>query len=266
METAEKKVATKFDLSRFNPDPGLLSYYSRFATFEDFWRSCPRALWMFWVAEMLGVDDRLLTKAKVKCVNAVRRLMVDPRSTAAVDAALLYANGKIRKEELLKYHQAAVDAISVKDNAAISAAKIAAADATDITSINTVVYAVSAAVAAGDANNVAATRESSLRKIASIYRKEFTKAVLEKVAFNHSLDTSLRNPYDEPRNRNTIEGVRGYVKKIAATSENSLAPLPKPKAAPSGALKDALSSQRLEPATPQLKNGRATKMSRNLNS
>lgn len=33
-------------------------------------------------------------------------------------------------------------------------------------------------------------------------------------AFNHLIDSAIRNPYDEPRNRNTIEGVKGYIKRI----------------------------------------------------
>jgi hypothetical protein len=33
-------------------------------------------------------------------------------------------------------------------------------------------------------------------------------------AYNHMLDDAIRNPYDEPRNRNTVEGVEGYIKRI----------------------------------------------------
>jgi len=36
--------------------------------------------------------------------------------------------------------------------------------------------------------------------------------------YNHDLDPALRNRYDYPRNRNTVEGIRAYVKLIESKS------------------------------------------------
>lgn len=37
--------------------------------------------------------------------------------------------------------------------------------------------------------------------------------------FNHMLDSALRNRYDYPRNRNTVKGIQGYVKRIEKASD-----------------------------------------------
>lgn len=40
--------------------------------------------------------------------------------------------------------------------------------------------------------------------------------------FNHVLDPHLRNPFDHPRNRNTIEGIQSYIKKIEKASDEEM--------------------------------------------
>lgn len=37
--------------------------------------------------------------------------------------------------------------------------------------------------------------------------------------FNHMLDPNLRNWYDEPRNRNTVQGIKNYIAKIQKLSD-----------------------------------------------
>lgn len=37
--------------------------------------------------------------------------------------------------------------------------------------------------------------------------------------YNHELDPALKNPWDYPRNRNTIEGIRSYIERIKKLSE-----------------------------------------------
>ena len=37
--------------------------------------------------------------------------------------------------------------------------------------------------------------------------------------YGHQLDTNLQNPYDYPRNRNTVKGIAGYIKKIEDKQE-----------------------------------------------
>jgi hypothetical protein len=39
--------------------------------------------------------------------------------------------------------------------------------------------------------------------------------------YNHTHDPFLRNPYDFPRNRNTINGIRGYIAKIEKAEEDA---------------------------------------------
>jgi hypothetical protein len=105
---------------------------------------------MLWIAVRLGVDDRTLAKAKVLCANTVLHLMKDKRSTAAIDAALRYADGEISQEELDMYASAAAA------NTAVAANTVAAADA-------------------------AAARFANCRQIAAICREVLTEAVFEKV-------------------------------------------------------------------------------------
>lgn len=40
--------------------------------------------------------------------------------------------------------------------------------------------------------------------------------------YNHQLDTNLKNRYDYPRNRNTIEGIKGYISLIQKRSEEEM--------------------------------------------
>lgn len=37
--------------------------------------------------------------------------------------------------------------------------------------------------------------------------------------FNHQLDPLLRNPYEYPRNRNTVKGIQGYIDRIKKASD-----------------------------------------------
>lgn len=40
--------------------------------------------------------------------------------------------------------------------------------------------------------------------------------------YNHQLDKNLRQRYDEPRNRNTITGIKGYIAKIQNASDEEM--------------------------------------------
>lgn len=40
--------------------------------------------------------------------------------------------------------------------------------------------------------------------------------------YNHQLDPNLRNRYDEPRNQNTIKGIKGYIAKIQKASDEEM--------------------------------------------
>jgi hypothetical protein len=153
MNTTKKK----FDVTPFNPCREGLEYYSSKASFEDFWRGCARGDWMLWMAAMLHVDARLLTKAAAMCANTVRRLMRDERSAAAVDAALRYANGEVGEDELREHSLAAKAAAA---DGAIYAIYAADANAPDVAT-----YA--AAVAAYNATRYAAAIHVNAGKIAA---------------------------------------------------------------------------------------------------
>ena len=45
---------------------------------------------------------------------------------------------------------------------------------------------------------------------------EYRWAIRE--GYNHMLDPNLRNQYDEPRNRNTVQGIKNYIAKIEKLS------------------------------------------------
>ena len=45
---------------------------------------------------------------------------------------------------------------------------------------------------------------------------EYRWAIRE--GYNHCLDPNLRNRFDEPRNRNTIQGIKNYIAKIVKLS------------------------------------------------
>ena len=59
-----------------------------------------------------------LTLAKGHCANTVRHLMKDPRSLAAVDAAIAFGEGRITEEELTAAASAAADAYAAAASAA----------------------------------------------------------------------------------------------------------------------------------------------------
>ena len=100
----------KLNIEPFDPCEEGLEYYNRFSTFEEAWNACDRGDRMLWIAVKLKVDDRKIVGAAALCANTVRHLMKDERSTAAVDAALRYADDEISGEELNKYARYAYDA------------------------------------------------------------------------------------------------------------------------------------------------------------
>jgi hypothetical protein len=138
---------------------------------KDAWMNCERGDWMLWIAKRLDVDDRILTLAKVKCVEQIRHLMKDQRSLDALDACYRYAKGEITREEL-NLASAAADAAYASDAASAAAAYAAAS------------YAYASAAAsyayASAAASAAAARMKSLKKSADICREILTEEVLRK--------------------------------------------------------------------------------------
>lgn len=52
---------------------------------------------------------------------------------------------------------------------------------------------------------------------------EYRWAIRE--GFNHMLDSNLKNRYDEPRNRNTVNGIKSYIANIKKKSDAEMAEL-----------------------------------------
>lgn len=93
----------KIKIDKFNPSTDLQRYYDKYATFEKMWRRCHRGDYLLWIAKKIGVDDRTLVRAMAMCANTVRHLMLDKRSTAAIDAAFKYAAGEINRDALQRH-------------------------------------------------------------------------------------------------------------------------------------------------------------------
>ena len=100
-------------------------YFANASTIEEVVKTCPRGDWGLWLASRLNVDKRLLTLTAGHCANTVRHLMKDPRSIAAVDAAIAFGEGRIGVDELEEARKGARDA----DNAAAASAASAASSA-----------------------------------------------------------------------------------------------------------------------------------------
>ena len=105
-------------------------------TWPEIYAACHRGDWLLWLFARTNpelVRERVL--AACHCANTVRGLMKDPRSVAAVDAAIAFGVGKIDKQELK-------DAAGAAGDAGAAGAAGAAGDAA---------WAAWAAWAAGDA-------------------------------------------------------------------------------------------------------------------
>ena len=143
----------KFNICKYHPCYEAIDYYRSKASFKDAWNDCQRGDWMLWISQRLGVDVRLLTKAKALCAKTVEHLMMNQRSKVAVQAALDFADGKIDRKEL---YAAYIDAVDAADAAAYAAA----ADAVD-----------------ADADAAAYARLANQKQTADICRKGLTDAV-----------------------------------------------------------------------------------------
>ncbi len=128
-------------------------------SWQEIYATCHRGDWLLWLFALVNPESRReLTLAKGHCANTVRHLMKDPRSVAAVDAAIAYGEGRIGDAELAAAaaYAAADDAYAAADDA-YAAAAAAADDAA---------YAADAAyVAAADADAADADADADAARI-----------------------------------------------------------------------------------------------------
>jgi len=164
-------------------------YFANASSIEEVVKTCPRGDWGLWLACRLNVDKRLLTLAKGHCANTVRHLMKDPRSTAAVDAAIAYGEGRIGVDELEEARKGARDAANAYYDAyaatyaAVAAAAYhAAAAAAAYAADSAAAYAATAAAYAADAASAAARTVNQLAT-ADICRKYLGEFIREKCIF-----------------------------------------------------------------------------------
>ena len=123
-------------------------------TWEEIYNTCHRGDWLLWLFAKTNPDDlQLLTLAKGHCANTVRHLMMDERSTNAVDVAIAFGEGKATIEELNAAYHAATAAYHVAYNAGAFAAGVAGA------------------FAAGAASYLAGAKKENQKLTADICRK-----------------------------------------------------------------------------------------------
>ena len=102
-----------YNIEKYSPCLEALAWYKTQPDSRTAWNNCPRGDWMLWIAQKMGVDERLLTLAKGYCAKTVMHLMKDKRSRKAVDVAIEYGQGKVTKKELIYYAAAAYAADAV---------------------------------------------------------------------------------------------------------------------------------------------------------
>lgn len=159
-------------IDKFNPCEESKIFLRKFETFLEAWNACNRGDWMLSAARLLGVDLRVLTLAKGLCANTVRHLMKDPRSIAAVDAAIAFGRGEIDCQALDAADACADAAAAVYVARAAYAAVAARAAAAAARAVD------AAAADAYAADAYAAAKERNKQQTADICREILTKAVI----------------------------------------------------------------------------------------
>jgi hypothetical protein len=185
----------KFDISEFYPCKEGVEYYAKKSSFRKAWNDCPRGDWMLWIATELEIDHRLLTKAKARCANTVRILMMTQPHIELIEAALRYAAGEIDREELRIHASTAMDALvaTIIPPYSYAAATAAIASAVDTLSAGSAAsYAATAStayaivssdysMAKGNSLAYESAGKTNQLQTANICRKELTDAVFEKI-------------------------------------------------------------------------------------
>jgi len=144
--------------------------------FKTFYDTCDRGDWLLWLYARTNKDDlRGLTLAKAHCANTVRHLMIDKRSTDAIDIAILFGEGKATLEQL---------------NAASLAAYYAAYDSATSASYAASVAEYAAASAVSSAAYAASSAASSAASFAA-YAAEYADASAEYAAAAKTLNQQL---------------------------------------------------------------------------
>lgn len=98
------------ELEIFKLSPSARKFRSKFKNFNDFWNACPKVDWIFHIAYQVGVDEKIIFRAKGICGMKVIHLMSDDRSIKAVKSTIDYVDGLISSDELENYHKQAYEA------------------------------------------------------------------------------------------------------------------------------------------------------------
>ena len=135
-----KKLLIKMDACRTGRDwVGDMSV-------ETFVATCERGDWMLWLAQELGLDDRLLILANARCALTVRHLMSDSSLNACLVAEQFGLGEASRKE--LDAAAAATDSAAYASYAADVAAADAADDNANVAAVKKAAFAAAAFAAA----------------------------------------------------------------------------------------------------------------------
>ena len=145
-------------------------------TWEEIYNTCHRGDWLLWLFAKTNPDNfRLLTLAKAHCVNTVRHLMTDERSTNAVDVAIAFGEGRATIEEFNSAYNAATAAYHAAYDActytAVFAAAAVAASASASAYVAAAVAATAAACASASVAAAAAAKKENQKLTADVCRK-----------------------------------------------------------------------------------------------
>lgn len=152
-------------------------------TVEEVVEKCHRGDWLLWLAEEVGVEQRLLILAGGLSANTVRHLMKDELSKNAVDVYIRYGQGQATCHELVAAAHAALDAWDAMDAPGNAAAARAARDAWDAPWNAAAAAARAASWAAGHPTSKASAdaRAENQRQTADIARAVCGKRIVELV-------------------------------------------------------------------------------------
>ncbi len=155
-------------------------------TIEEVVATCHRGDWLFWLAERIDIDKRLLTLEAGHSAATVLHLMTEEDSRKGVQAAIDYGEGRITEEELVKAAAAAANA-SAYANAAAAAAANASASVSSAYAAKAAAYvAAKSAYASYATSYVAANAAAFAEKenqmaTADICRKYIGDLIIKKV-------------------------------------------------------------------------------------
>jgi len=152
---------------------------------QEAWEKCQRGDWMLQLASRQEVDIQKLTLAKVRCARLVEHLMIDERSTHALDVAEAFAAGEATREELKGAAAAAYVAADLAAKDAAAYADAAIGHAAYVAAVLAACAAEAAVYVAYDAADLAPDAEANLIELGA-------EAAAKAAAVGHAAYTATK--------------------------------------------------------------------------